>query len=206
MSVYGISGKIGSGKDTVAQMIQDLERGKWEVKKFAGRLKQIVHLLTGIPVEDLEKQEVKDSYLGPEWNYWQNTLTSEFLPNKVYSGSRPDTFYERKQMSVRELLQKLGTNAMRDVIHQNIHVNALFSDYYRSSNWIISDMRFENELEAVRAKGGATIRVVRPDKVSMDQHPSETALDNAEFDYVIINDGTLEELLEKVKNILCRIK
>lgn len=92
--IIGISGKIGSGKDTVGKIIQYLtykpwttlegEKGKdapydlkdwlddgrgisishssntWQVKKFAYKLKQICSLLTGIPVEDFEKQEVKD--------------------------------------------------------------------------------------------------------------------------------------------------
>ena len=95
MAIIGISGYIGSGKDTVGTIIQLLitnhireELGHvpigfttftskerptifdvsgWEIKKFAGKLKQMVSLLTGIPVEDLEKQEVKDSFLGKEW-------------------------------------------------------------------------------------------------------------------------------------------
>jgi hypothetical protein len=38
------------------------------------------------------------------------------------------------------------------------------------------------------------------------EHESETALDNAKFDYEIINDGTIEELIEKVKEILIKEK
>ena len=38
------------------------------------------------------------------------------------------------------------------------------------------------------------------------QHPSETALDNAEFDYVINNDGTISELIDKMRNILIENK
>jgi MOSC domain-containing protein YiiM len=56
-------------------------------------------------------------------------------------------------------------------------------------------------MEAVVEKGGITIRVIRPGTVT-EKHPSETALDDAKFDYEIINDGTMEELVKKVREIL----
>jgi hypothetical protein len=70
-------------------------------------------------------------------------------------------------------------------------------------SWCITDMRFENEMEAVKAKGG--IRVVRPG-VLVGTHASEIALDNSEFDYEIINDGEIVDLIEKVKEILIKEK
>jgi len=72
-------------------------------------------------------------------------------------------------------------------------------------NWIITDMRFPNEMEAVEKRHGITIRVTRPaekGKNTARLHPSETALDNTTFDYEIINDGTMEELVKKVRKIL----
>ena len=127
-------------------------------------------------------------------------------------------------MTVREFLQKLGTEAMRDNLHTNVWVNALFADYKakwvptgdaieedevslkkKYPNWIITDMRFENELEAVVKKGGITIRVVRPGTV-VGNHPSETALDGFIMHYEIINDGTMEDLVDKVKDILVKEK
>jgi hypothetical protein len=89
-------------------------------------------------------------------------------------------------------------------------------------NWIITDMRFPNEMEAVVEKGGITIRVVRPKVESLvdkmrpysdsvhygipmpEEHPSETALDGHTMHYEIINDGTIEDLVEKVREILTK--
>jgi hypothetical protein len=134
-------------------------------------------------------------------------------------------------MSVREFLQKLGTEAMRDGLHTNVWVNALFADYnitgynykgcenkviqgeWEYPNWIITDMRFPNEMDAIKERGGITIRVVRPHgytnphtgvykEMPLSYHPSETALDEATFDYEIINDGEIVDLIEKVKQIL----
>jgi hypothetical protein len=80
-------------------------------------------------------------------------------------------------------------------------------------NWIITDMRFPNELEAVVKRNGITIRVVRPHgytdpntgvykEMPLSYHLSETSLDDAEFDYTILNDGSLEDLVKKVREIL----
>lgn len=231
--IIGINGKIGSGKDTIGKIIQYLkchytgdktiekvlsssdddwwleEQSGWEVKKFAGKLKTIASLLTGVRINDFEDQEFKKLEMNPEWG-----------------------------MTYREFLQKLGTEAMRDGLHPNVWVNALFADYKMWSDgrkdwypdWIITDLRFPNEMEAVKERKGITIRVVRNpiialtlngEKLSLDynewlkqkqfyenqgwqftEHPSETALDDAEFDYEIINDGTIADLVKKVREIL----
>jgi len=210
--IIGINGKIGAGKDTVGTIIQELlltnKNQSSEIKKFAGKLKQIGSILTGIFVEKFEDQEFKKSHLGSEWG----TVRS----NPLNAVPVFENVQFNELMSVREFLQKLGTEAMRNGLHTNVWVNALFADYKMSyiqhpdieyvdhkayPNWIITDMRFPNELEAVIKKGGITIRVVRPGTVT-GEHPSETALDNTTFDYEIINDGTMEELVKKVKEIL----
>lgn len=87
-------------------------------------------------------------------------------------------------------------------------------------NWIITDLRFPNEMDAIKKKGGITIRVNRPCNIcggsgyhkmscpvsKSGEHLSETSLDKAEFDYVIENSGSIEELIEKVKEILIKEK
>ena len=85
--LIGINGKIGSGKDTVGKIIQGLIVAKkhniqnpsfewiekyyinstWETKKFAGKLKTVASLLTGVPVEMFEDQEFKKQYMPEEW-------------------------------------------------------------------------------------------------------------------------------------------
>lgn len=261
--IIAISGKIGSGKDTVGKIIQYLElqstypnvwknnsfekfldfpnshtwKSNFEIKKFADKLKQIVSILTGIPVEDLEKQEVKDRVLEEEWD---RKIGGIFEPNNV--GGLTEVFKIEK-MTVRQLLQKVGTDAMRNVIHPDVWVNALFADYNcycghtlnkceiahvefencKEPNWIITDLLFPNELKAVENRNGITIRVNRKNintvspigtPIEVDRaisslpstHLSETALDSATFDYVIDNNGTIEELIEKVKQILINEK
>ena len=87
-------------------------------------------------------------------------------------------------------------------------------------DWIITDMRFPNEMEAVKKRGSITIRVNRPCNVcggsgyhkmscsvsKSGEHYSETALDKSEFDYIVDNDSDIESLIEKVKQILIKEK
>ena len=89
--IIGINGKIGSGKDTVGSIVQYLTSDmcridnftfqewlnygknkeqyehKWETKKFAGKLKTVASLLTGVPVEKFEDQEFKQKHMGLQW-------------------------------------------------------------------------------------------------------------------------------------------
>ena len=126
----------------------------------------------------------------------------------------------------RWLLQTIGTDALRNVVHENIWVNALMADYVEKTNhnfrvpreeyvnaiypnWIITDMRFPNEMEAVEKRGGITIRVNRDNgtrAIDLNPHPSETSLDSAKFKYTIDNDSNIEDLIEKVRTILIKEK
>jgi hypothetical protein len=193
--IISITGKISSGKDTVAQIIQEYTPyHDWEIKKFAGKLKVIAEILTGVPKINFEDQEFKKQDMPSEWG-----------------------------MTYRDLLQKLGTEAMRNGLHTNVWVNSLFSDYrvlddtLRASmgnvldysdcvfpNWIITDTRFPNELEAVKTHKGITIKVIRDSGNTVGPtHASETALDDyTKWDYVIDNNGSIEDLKTQVFSIL----
>lgn len=225
MAVVALSGYAGSGKDLVGQYIQLLnspyriqagtdidrlttvddwwleEQSGWEIKKFAGKLKVIASMLTGIPVEKLEDQDFKKTNLPKQWN--------APIPGEDWRDGKPVDV----PMTVREFMQKLGTDGLRDGLHTNVWVNALFADYlpvhtdhveggFEWPSWIITDCRFENEAQAVKEKDGIIIRVNRPGVTAVNAHPSETSLDNWDFDEVITNDGTKEDLYRKVKFIL----
>jgi hypothetical protein len=202
MALIGVSGYSNSGKDTVGAVIQYLncprpgasieevcanysehewwldEESDWEIRKFAGKLKDIASHLTGIDIEDFEDQEFKKTNLGVEW--WT----------------------EAGPMTVRDFLQKLGTDALRNGLHTNVWVNALMADYTEDSNWIITDTRFPNEAEAIKSKGGIIIRVNRPGVSAINAHPSETALDDWKFDYTIANVSDIFSLKQSVEQIL----
>ena len=63
-------------------------------------------------------------------------------------------------MTPRKMLQQVGTDLFRNQLHPNTWVNATFANYH-DNNWIITDVRFPNELEAIKKHNGITIRINR---------------------------------------------
>lgn len=207
--IIGINGYAGTGKDTVGKIIECLTAGydfdvilkvllkegdyrllpfsdetSWEIKKWAGKLKVVANMLTGIPIESFEDQDFKKTDMPAEWSV-------HGMP-----------------MTVRDFLQKLGTDGLRDGLHSNTWVNALMSDYKYApdgvplAKWIVTDTRFPNEARAIKDKGGIVIRIDRPGYKPINNHPSEVALDNWNFDYKIGNTNGLEGLILSVSDVL----
>ena len=216
-NLIGISGKIGSGKDTVGNIIQMLTQGidsntqiteyvngtnitgfDYQIKKFADTIKDIACMLIGCTRAQLEDQEFKQKELGEEWWYCVADDGS-YIPYE--QNLHKNKVVNLVKLTPRKLLQLLGTECGRQIIHPNIWVNSLFADYKKDSNWIITDVRFPNEAQAIKDKGGIMIRINRPLYRLDDQHPSETALDNYNFDYVIENEGSIDELVQKIKQL-----
>ena len=214
----------------------------FEIKKYADKLKDFVCMLIGCTREQLEDHEFKNTELPAEWDKFAFYRENTRRPLRIYS-SKEEAEKDVKifkggkveilKMTPRLLFQIIGTECIRDKVHPNAWVNALFADYkyeiHRSEvptraagfidqhvypNWIITDMRFPNELEAVKSRGGITIRVNRPYTTvvggngipatfNQNQfHPSETSLDSATFDFVISNDKDIEHLINEVRKIL----
>lgn len=98
--------------------------------------------------------------------------------------------------SYRELLQLIGTEVCR-TINPDIWIKALFNTLSDNGKYIISDVRFMNELKYCKENNAITIRINR--NVKQLNHQSETELDNCnDFDYIIDNNGTIEDLIDKV--------
>ena len=192
--IIGISGKKQSGKDTVAKIIQGFDIWKnnlalqteyplsntfvrayvlnkvsiyvssWEVKKFASKLKEIVSILTGFTVQELEKEEIKNtnlflSYrlLNKKANTFEIFASMEDLVERlnylrtiyldVYSAEEVNNLFEQEIIHVtpRLLLQSIGTDIVR-TINPNIWVNKLMNDYKPLSDIIKSNNTFDNRL------------------------------------------------------------
>lgn len=196
----------------------------WIQKSFAHKIKQITCILLGCTMEQLEDPKFKESTLGEEWNKYAFYREKTRKPLRIYSdlkNAEEDLKIfnggniKEIPMTPRLLLQLLGTECGRDIIHPNIWVNATFADYQpiagtmdiRKSretfpNWIISDVRFFNETQAIKDRGGILIRVDR-DSDSKDSHVSENELNTyKDWNYVIDNNYSLLELILKVRQIM----
>lgn len=164
-----------------------------------------------------------DRVTGEVNTYMRDYLShQEYLEDEMQSMMLEDGVNcEVIKLTPRLLTTSIGTDGGTQIVHPNMWVNATFSRYketayvkYSTSGtrepmvhkpqWIISDLRFPNELRAVRERDGNVISVVNdrleiPDK----QHISETALDDFnQWDAVIKNNGSLNDLVGEVQEVL----
>jgi hypothetical protein len=136
----------------------------------------------------------------------------------------PDEFWSNKlgrEFSPREALQKVGTECGRDIFHKDFWVLNLEHRINKSKNYVITDVRFPNEIEWIQSQGGVVIEVQRGKKPIWYQelftddiefkkelmkkfgvHESEWAWVGSETQGLIGNNGTKEELVDSIKRLL----
>ena len=183
--IIGISGKAGSGKDTAAKMLEVLyanpdisyeDFANKRYKNFADI--QIVHFADSL------KETAQVLFRIGEWE----TNTQE--------GKKTTINWIGK--TVRELLQGIG-QGLRDAIDPNLWVKILFANTEDWSNYITADVRYPNEIKAIKERNGVLIRIDRKG-AGAGNHSSETALDDyKEWDVHIENNGSIEDLFEAMK-------
>ena len=183
--IIGISGKAGSGKDTAAKMLEVLyanpdisyeDFANKRYKNFADI--QIVHFADSL------KETAQVLFRIGEWE----TNTQE--------GKKTTIDWIGK--TVRELLQGIG-QGLRDAIDSDLWIKILFANTENWSNHIIADVRYPNELDAIKERNGVLLRIDRKD-AGAGNHSSETALDNyKEWDVHIENNSSIEDLFEAMR-------
>jgi len=223
--IIGISGKKQSGKNTVANYINGyILQSRGMIQDFTitkdGELKILTsnnsgHTDWGI-FDVTRKDEAFINYAESElWPYVKIYHFADYLkqicvelfdltPKQVYGtddDKNTDTPYG---MTSREFLQYFGTNVMRkikDTIWVDYTIKTI--KYEQSSLSIIPDVRFPNEVHAIKDAGGIIIRLNRD--VHSPQHECEKALDEdvfdwSEFDYVIDNQNiSVKDLCIKLR-------
>ena len=203
--IIGICGFQGSGKDTIADYLCNIYGFKRD--SFAATLKDAVAAVFGWDRELLEGR-TRESRAWRECvdPWWANRLN---MPN----------------LTPRLVLQRWGTEVARKSWHDDTWIASLENKLARAHNDIvITDVRFPNEIAAVRNAGGIVIRVVRGDEpvwysiaqqankgdtVAQQQlkdfniHPSETAWIGTDFDAVLDNNQEgLDNLYSQVRDLV----
>ncbi len=182
--LIGISGKIGSGKSTASEYLTEYHG--YEEYAFALPLKEVAVCLG-------------------------------FEESEVY-GTQEDKMKENSFWGVsgRKFMQVFGSEICRDYLPKvlpEMKLNGLtiwarlFEHYLEKTKSesdqrvVISDVRFKDESDVIKKNGGIVIKLIRPDEKS-DEHQSETSIDKVEQDITLHNNGTQEELFEKLAEII----
>lgn len=188
--VIGITGKKGAGKDTAGAYLVD--RYGYERVSFAGPLKESAAALLGVRTNRLENLK-NDPNARVEFLY---TYDSPGVPQATELISR---------LTVREFLQRYGTEAHREVFGQDFWVEAIQTeiDERYGERFVVTDVRFENEAEMILGyDSGVVLRVTRPGSDEDDVHASEAKLPDDLVTATIVNAETIPEFQQSIDTYL----
>jgi len=176
--LLGIGGYAGAGKDAVADIIED--SNMWYRTFMSKPLLQAMTVLNPY---------VKD-------NYSHSYIRFVDLVNlKGYTEAK-------KNEEVRRLLQIFGTEVGRELIDPDIWTKQIHKEVKSildtGISVVVTGIRFPNEMRYINNAGGVTLWIERPGYGPVNSHSSDNTLSVDDFDYIIYNDGTLEELKQKV--------
>lgn len=178
--IIGFSGYARSGKDTAAAVL--VSKMAFERRAFADTMREMLYRLN----PPIRRHRLLGEYV----------RLATLVDNRGWEIAKtlPD---------VRRLLQRLGTDAGRDVLGEDTWINAIFR--HSPARLVIPDVRFVNEKAAIERRGGVVIRIERPKCGPINNHASETALDAEVFHAVITNGGEIEELEKQVEAHVTKI-
>ena len=108
----------------------------------------------------------------------------------------------------RKLLQLLGTDWGRATFGEDVWVNTLIKNLPKSGNIYNTDCRFVNEAEVLKAEGFTIVKIIRDDNLREEAgaehvyHKSELEIDLIKWDFIITNNGTLEQFYSSLDKVL----
>jgi hypothetical protein len=202
--IVGLVGFIGAGKGTVADLL--VERHGFFKESYANSLKDACSIIFG----------------------WDRQMLEGATPESRAWREQPDEWWSEKlgrEFSPRLALQLMGTEAGRDVFHPDLWVHTVMRRCEKApwNNYVIADVRFPNEINAIVESGGKVIRVRRgedPEWYALarecntynkqeimrnaypEVHFSEWAWIGAHYDIVMDNNCSLDELTVRVDKLV----
>lgn len=179
-NIIGITGLAGAGKDTVRQILE--ENHAYQGMAFADGIRamlgELLHMV-GADQAYMHRRDLKESRI------------------------------PQLDASYRQLAQMLGTEfgrAISDDFWVRVTAERMRLGRRKSARWVISDVRFPNEVDFIRKQGGAIWRIERPGIEPVRAHISEHHANTLPADHVIHNTGTLDDLWNAVDNLMNQTK
>jgi len=185
--VIGFTGRKGTGKDTAAQYFVD-KYGFTRVA-YADVLKEAAAELFDIPVEFMDRYKNN------------NRARVRF---EVQHETILGAYDHMTDMPLRTFLQRFGTEMGRNIFGPSFWVDQLkrrIDEGTMRDNYVISDVRFNNEVTLC----DYVIEIIRDTVQGPDVHVSEAGLDEELVHYIVVNNGTIENLHSRLEAVMQEI-
>ena len=198
--IIGVVGFIGSGKGTVADIL--VNKKDFTKISFADSVKDATAAIFGWPRSLLEGDTDESREFRETKDEWWSEKTGKYI-------------------TPRNMLQLIGTEAGRDVIHPDVWVLSVERKIGMYKNVVIPDVRFPNEMNFIQKMGGFVVRVRRGDdpewyetarRANLESntdlmcdypvHYSEWAWIGQKLDYQLDNNGSMIMLEGGIKHML----
>lgn len=190
--IFGISGRKGHGKDTFCNFVREFD-SEFQILHFADDLKTMCGEIFNLTPQQMYEPALKEI---PFTWYGQKTIYMDDYLEDIRRVTGLDIQPQEKiAKTPRRVLQYFGTEYVRSV-KDSFWVDRVIDKINAiGKKCLVADMRFPNEVEALREINATLIRVQRPDlKSDGDVHDSEAMIDKLEVDYNFeIFTGELEK-------------
>ena len=177
IKLIALTGAAKSGKSTVAKYLSKGTDSRYGTHvpfaraRFSGTLKKMLMQIPDV-TEDMIEGSLKEE------------------PQEIFGGRTP-----------REVMQTLGTEWGRDSVYSKIWLDAWERSVRDLTYVVVEDLRYLNEAELIKNRGGKIWRIKRPDYQCIG-HISETEMEGIDADLIISNYGAVEELHAMIDRIL----
>lgn len=167
----GLAGFAGSGKNAVGKILEGFD---YHQIAFADAVRDCIYRLAPRLTEYID--------------------VADFVDHDGWDVAK-------KNPEVRRLLQVMGTEVGRNMFGQDAWINATAGKMNVDNKYVFTDVRFENEAQWIKLIGGKLWYVDRPGVQAVNNHISEHALAGYNFDAIIRNEGSLEDLKITVSEV-----
>lgn len=172
MKIIGLTGKAGVGKDTVAHCLAT--QYAFTTYAFAEPIKDMLAAI-GVECHNRQQKEAPHPLFGVSPRHMMQTLGTEWMRYTVNAEGWLIIAEER----IREAEKNFNTSWAGSLTFRVV----------------ISDTRFENEAEWIRAQGGSVWHITRPEVEPVEAHVSENGVRfDARTDLSLVNNGSIEDL------------
>jgi len=185
--IIGITGLKNSGKDTAAQYLVD--KYEFERMAFADTLKEAAGALFNVSPAWIDAQK-NDEFTRVKLMHYHEPLDERGATEHA------------ADWSMREFLQRMGTEMGRHVFGENFWIEQAIRKVHSNKNYVIPDVRFTNEAQFCNYVIEINRQIAH---MTFDNHVSELGIRKELIDYIIPNNGTIEELHRRMEECLTEI-